>query len=441
MQRRALVWLCVLWLSGLASVAHAAQATDDESGGDDRVAVAVFLIESQPLSARLRAAFLRSLEAALKLNQRVDVKDKDLLLAEFGGEVPEAAVAKARALFAEGAAALDAGNAPAAVSKLSAAEAAFEPVLAFVKKNELADAQFLLGAAHAQAGDKKKARAAFTRLQVWRAGYQWDVERYATLLPLWEGARDDLGKAGRGSIEVVTEPEGAMAFVDGKYVGVTPTSADALPVGDHFVTLKLEGYQRRVVKAHVDPRYQELVTETLPRSEKYLLIEQSLARARDALGREAADVSMVDLRTFLFLDMAVFVRVSPGATPGTLRLDAYLYDLRSKRRLAQALGGELVVGADAVDAAAVDAAVQPLVQSLFTSISYEGKAPAVVSTRKKSAPPAPPRPIYKKAWFWVAVGVGAALVATPIVFRDQLFPDAPPSCAGGEVCTGVTTGF
>jgi hypothetical protein len=439
--RRALAtWLVVLgaWAVLLAPLRVAVAAEGDgESGGDDRVAIAFFLIESAPLAPGPRALLWRSLEASLKKNRRVDVKDKDLLLADFGGEVPEAAVQKARGLFNEGAALLDEGNPAAAVPKLVAAESAFEPVLAFVKKNELADAQFLLGVAHALAGDKKKARAAFVRLQVWRVGYQWDVEKYAQVLPLWQAAHDDVARIGRGSIEVVTEPEGAMAFVDGKYVGATPTSADALPVGDHFVTLKLEGYQRRVVKAHVDPRYQEVVSETLVRSEKYLLVDQSLARAKDALGRTEADVSMVDLRTFLFLDMAVFVHVAPGDSAGIYVLDAYLYDLRSKRLLSQVRGAE--VAGDA-DAAAMDAATEPLFSALFASVSYEGKAPAVVSKRKKVEPPAK-TPLYKKTWFWVAVGAGVALVATPIIFKDELFPADEPGCSSGQVCTGVSTSF
>ncbi len=427
----ALAWVALAFVPARA---HA--QGDDDAGGENRVGLAVFLVSETPLSPKVQATLLRALEGALKKNDQVDVKDKDLLLAEFGGEVPEAAVDKARGLFGEGAALLDQGDAAGAVAKLTAAEAAFEPVLAFVKKNELADAQFLLGAAQAAAGDKKKARAVFVRLQAWRPGYQWDVEKYGSLVPLWEGAKDDLGKAGRGSLEVMSEPEGAMAFVDGKYVGVTPAAVDGLAIGDHYVTLKLEGYQRRVVRAHVDPRYQELVTERLPRSEKYLLVEQSLARARASLGAVEADVAMVDLRTFLFLDMAVFVRVSPGKAKGSLRLDAYLYDLRSKRRLSEVLGAEVVPDDDAQ----LEAKVQDVMQALFASVTYDGQAPAAVSRRKR-LDAAAPRPFYKKLWFWGAVAAGAALIVTPIVFQDELFPGDPPSCAGGQVCTGITTGF
>jgi len=49
----------------------------------------------------------------------------------------------------------------------------------------------------------------------------------------------------------------------------------------------------------------------------------------------------LDLRTFLFIDMAVFVRVEPGKAKGSFRVSAYLYDLRSKQRLSQVKGADV----------------------------------------------------------------------------------------------------
>src|SRR5437867_4509256 len=80
------------------------------------------------------------------------------------------------------------------------------------------------------------------RLAVWRGSYVVDVDKSPAMLPGWEEQHKEAEKGARGSLEVISEPDGAMAFVDGKYLGVTPTTAEALPVGDHYVTLKLEGY-------------------------------------------------------------------------------------------------------------------------------------------------------------------------------------------------------
>jgi tetratricopeptide (TPR) repeat protein len=400
---------------------------DDEESGPGRVAVAVFLLYEKELGRAAQANLTRGLEKALKKNERLAVKDKDTLLAEFAGEVPNDQISDARALKEAGEALLGQDKPKDAIDKLSDAENALEKQIAFIKKNELADAQFLLGVAYLQAGEKRKARAAFVRLQVWRPGYALDVERYPAVIPLWEEARAEIEKDGRGSLEILSEPEGAMAFVDGKYLGVTPTAADGLPVGHHYVTLKLEGYQRRVVKARVDSKAQELVTESLPKSEKYLLVEQSLARARDGLGEDKADQSMLDLRTFLFIDQAVFVRVTSDGKK--VALDAHVYDLRSKKRLSSVTGVKVVPdGGDDMDKKLEQAA-----RSMYAKVSYEGKpdAPVVRKPKKKGS-----SPFYTKWWFWTGVAVVGVAVASPFVY-DGLAGPSLPDCPDGFTCGEV----
>jgi tetratricopeptide (TPR) repeat protein len=426
----ALVGLAATWPGPGARIAKAASPT----AGDGPAQVAVFLVVDTPIANKVQAVLLRGLEAALKDNERLDVRDKELLLAEFAGEVPEAQIDAARARYREGLEALAQGQADVAADKLAAAERAFEPVLGFVKKNELADTQFHLGAALAVAGEAKKARAAFVRLLVWRPSYEWDPERWRAVLPLIDEAKAEIESAGRGSLEILSEPEGAMAFVDGKYVGTTPASADGLPAGDHFVTLKLEGYQRRVIKAKVDTRYQELVTEMLPPSEKYLLVRQSLARARAHLGQEVADVAIVDLRTFLFIDMAVLVLVEPG-TAGALALTAFVYDLRSKRLLGQSSGS-----VDPAAPAEAERKLAELGRALFVGVRYDGARPDG-PRRRSGRDDGPARPFYRTWWFWTAVAAGTAAVITPIVFYDDLTGSEPASCPSGTVCTGVKTSF
>lgn len=52
------------------------------------------------------------------------------------------------------------------------------------------------------------------------------------------------GKAtGYGSLSITTTPEGALAYVDGAMMGVTPTTIPMLAEGPHSVTLVMDGYQ------------------------------------------------------------------------------------------------------------------------------------------------------------------------------------------------------
>ena len=69
-----------------------------------------------------------------------------------------------------------------------------------------------------------------------------------------EDVRKDVEKARRGSLEIRSEPAAAQAYVDGKYVGVTPTFAEGLVVGEHWVTLKKEGFKKAVMAAQVSAK-------------------------------------------------------------------------------------------------------------------------------------------------------------------------------------------
>ncbi len=46
------------------------------------------------------------------------------------------------------------------------------------------------------------------------------------------------------TIQVLSQPTGALVYIDGKKVGITPYKADSLPAGSHDITLDLYGYQQ-----------------------------------------------------------------------------------------------------------------------------------------------------------------------------------------------------
>jgi tetratricopeptide (TPR) repeat protein len=412
-----------------------AWADEEEESTAGRLSIGVFLLPEDKLPSEGLAIVTRGLEKGLKPNKKIAQKETDLLLAEFSGEVPLEALGEARAAAEAGKELLSRGQAEAAAKKLGAAEATMEQVLAFARKSELADLQFLAGVAYLQMGDKLAAEDEFARLQTWRPSYVVDVEKYPKVLPLWEHVRGQIDGAGRGSIEIKSEPAGAMAFVDGRYLGVTPTHADALSVGEHYVTVKKEGYQRRLVKVAVDPKVEQQVKEKLPRSEKYLLLSQSLDGAKKGLGDKKANQSMQDLRTFLFIDQAVFVRAKKGKGGGMV-LDAWLYDLRSKRRLSQVKS--VAVSSDEDKA---EAALGELATALYAGVRYDGKTDEDDKLARRARGEGKNKGgggITSKWWFWTAIGITAG-VAVPVVLYEAGAFDAGsgPTCPDGDICGTV----
>jgi hypothetical protein len=305
-------------------------------------------------------------------------------------------------------------DSPNAIKKLTQAVEALEQVLPFIQKNELAEAMMSLAVAHLAAGDRKPGKATLLRLLTWRESLSYDTEKYPPkFLEVFEEAKKEIKKRPRGSFEIRSDPDGAQAYVNGKYVGVTPATAEGLVVGDHYVTLKKEGYQKLLLKVHVSAKKQESATGELKRSEKYKLVQDAMERAKSGVEKEVADPGMVDLKAFLFVDQVIFVRLASAA--GKIHVDAFLFDLRSKRRLS-------VVRRD-VDPAVLDAAGPGIAENLYLNVPYDG---ALVAPPDEKPPEHKKRrPFYLTWWFWTAIGVTTLGIIVPVSVTAQGESRAP----------------
>lgn len=404
-------------------VAFGVAARPAHGEGPQAVPVTSFLLPHPGLDDHALVPVMRALDDGLKRNPRLDFKDLDTRLADFAQEVPQDQIDQGRQLYAEGQKALTALEMGAAIKKLEQAIDVLAKVLPYIKKQELADAMMALGAACYENGDKKSARATFIRLLTWRSDYKVDINKYPPpLIAAVEDARKEVDKARRGSLEIRSEPEGAQAYVDGRYVSVTPTFAEGLTVGEHWVTLKKEGYKKAVMPASVSAKVQQQVSLPLERSSKYLLVEQALKNVDKSLGAGELDKSVDDLKEILFIDHGVFVRAT-AAAPGFLHVDAFLYDLRTRKQLGR-------VTRD-VKLAETDKALQPLASQLYMNVSYEAELKAPVD-----APPpkvVERKKFYKTWWFWTACGVAV----TGVVLGATLAPK-PTNCGSGNLCVGLS---
>jgi tetratricopeptide (TPR) repeat protein len=392
------------------------------SNGPQPVRVTTFLLKHPGIDDQSLPAVMRALDDGLKRNPRLEMKDLDTRLADFAQEVPQEQIDEGRLLLQEGQKALTALELPAAIKKLTQAVDVLSKVLPYIKKAELADAMMALGAAQFENGDKKEAVRTFARLIVWRSDYKVDLNHYPpAILTVVEDVRKDVEKQKRGSLEIRSEPAAAQAYVDGRYIGVTPTFADGLIVGEHWVTLKKEGFKKAVMAAQVSSKVQQLVSIVMERSTKYLLVEQALAGVEKSLGEASLDPSADNLKEVLFVDHAVFVRAA-AAGAGQIRVDSFLYDLRTRRRLTRVT--------KTVPAARAEKELQTLASSLYLNVSYEAEL-----VESKDAPPPKPYvrpPFYKTWWFWTAAGVAV----TGVVLGATLAP-RPKDCGASSFCVGV----
>ncbi|MCA9664679.1 MAG: PEGA domain-containing protein [Myxococcales bacterium] len=420
-QRALAAALAALLVAPLSSTARAA-------GGDaptPKTTVTAFLLPARGFSAKLVAKVTTRLRKELKGNKRLEVKDWNKRLAEFSGEVPSNALSDARKLFRDGLKALGEQKPRDAIDPLKRSIELMEKHVAFLKKRELAASQLALGIALGRSRKRRAARDMFIRLLTWRPRMRYNTNLGADLLSLFAKAKRRARRLKRGSIELKSDPPGAKAYVDGRFMGVTPTAAFGLTEGDHYATFKKPGYVKAGKIITVSGSRQLSTDIELKRSEKFLLLKQTMLQVKKELGRAKASDAMVDLKSFLFVDQVVFA-VMGYAGPGKLSFQAYLYDLRSRLRLSQT---SIVIDENDLGK------LGELSRMLYLNVRYDGTI---------EAPPPPPPPKEKKRrafyatwWFWTAVAAGAAAITLTAVFfpRDE-------SCQGNTAasnrCVGIS---
>ena len=392
------------------------------SNGPQPVRVTTFLLKHPGLDDQALVPVMRALDDGLKRNPRLEMKDLDTRLADFAQEVPQEQIDEGRLLLQEGQKALTALDLPTAIKKLTGAVDVLSKVLPYVKKQELADAMMALGASHFENGDKKEAKRAFERLLVWRSDYKVDLGKYPpTILAIVEDVRKEVEKQKRGSLEIRSDPAAAQAYVDGRYIGVTPCFADGLITGEHWVTLKKEGFKKAVMAAQVSSKVQQLVSAADGALDEVPPRRAGARRRREVARRD-------DARRERRRPEGSAVHRSRGLRARDARGARVAEDRQLLVRPAHAAAAD-ARDQDGADGARREGAVDAGVGAL-PDVSYEAE---LVET--KDAPPPKPYvrpPFYKTWWFWTAAGVAV----TGVVLGATLAP-RPKNCGGSNFCFGV----
>lgn len=373
----------------------------------------------------------REMSDVLKRNARLDQKELDVRLAEFAQEMPFDQVELARTAYQNGREAFNKLELDSAIVTLSDAVDQLIAVLPYIKKQELADAMMALAVAQQQKGKNPAMQQTLRRLVTWRPTYQVDTEQFPAAIndPL-EAARAYQAQQPQGQLKVLSEPTGAQVFVDGEFAGTAPLTVEHLTVGEHYVTFKKLGFKRGLRVANVIKDRPAQILGKLDRSEKFLLVEQAIGRVGPTMGQKRLDKVVDNLRETLFLDHAIFVRMQRAASQSSgvedVNVHAYLYDLRSRSLLSEK--SERVRVQNGVPAEGVMAL---LADKLYDGVDYDSveqkpdDAPLPVVVQQK--------PLYKRWWFWTAIGVvvagGASALAVGLTLRQ-------PSCPDGNTCTG-----
>jgi PEGA domain len=269
-----------------------------------------------------------------------------------------------------------------AQTKLRLALDAFDTHPEQATSQRLAEAHFLLAVVTLQSGAKgaaKKAQDSFVRALLHDGRLQLDAKQYGVdVKHVFDKATAEVGKLPKASLRIDSEPPGARVTVQEQVVGRTPIPALRLPVGRHLLHFARTGYTPTAAFADVT---KEGTTA--------MVVLKPLAAVAEV--RRLAKPLAVGLGKG---------KVPTGARALAERLEArYLvvgagtafevWDTQSGNQLSGLTSANVGSLAKQVKAFVVQPSVVP-------SPVGQGKQPPELAVNE---------PVYKKWWFWTAVGV------------------------------------
>ncbi len=335
------------------------------------------------------------------------LKKKGVALADLAALFPAPAAPSSDEgdkLFTEGREAYDNLDFDAANQALTQAAVFFIKRPASAKAEQLAEIFLFLGASELQNGAKAAALKEFARALQMNPSLAPDPKYFGTdVQTAFANAQKEMSKRPKGILTVVTEPAGADVEAFGLAYGMAPLTDIELPAGRYMVRVTRPGFAAAAAFPEVVGAQTADVKIPLEGAPDYLaarakagmLIDRRVFAA-DALPPAAIEVARTMRSRFL-----VMVSVSTGslAKPS---MELQVWNTHTSDRLEG-----IKFDAEGFETAAE--AVHVFVSRPEAAIAGGGKA----------MQPSDDAPVFKKWWFWTAVGVVAAGGVTAGVVAAQ----------------------
>lgn len=293
---------------------------------------------------------------------------------------------------------------------------------------DLEDAHFQLGMTFQALGKERPAERQYRMVLLLDPDRQLDE---ATVNPVvverFGQVRERLLTSMKGSVSLLSKPEGARVFMDGEPAGRTPITIPGVTPGDHYFAMEHEGYKTWFGVVRVEPEAMEKREVFLVEGESVRWVRLRNRMAAAGMGQVPA-ASARELTQALGCDWLLLVALSHLG--GKTMLEVGLFERGTTQ--VSPLGVFPAPGGDPAD----------VVQRVRRWIGGERRTPHKTFVRRKKdagaggvagggtrpPPPSPPPPPdgtswYESWWFWTAVGVvvtGAAATTTALLLtRDS----------------------
>jgi hypothetical protein len=402
--------LGVLLVGTVAPLSASAQEGEEGGGGTSVSTTALMLLEGGATAAQGAIVSIGLRRGLSEVEGVRFVHPVDVLSPPPSDEEVNFAIEELDALADQ----VRSGDARDAASRAEAIVALFERHLESVRRERLIDAYMLAATARCRMRRQRECEEWMARVVVFREGYEYDSERYpAQYAEVFDRVRSRTLSGPRGTLTVVTEPEGAEVYVDGRSYGPSPARVEGLLLGDHYVTIKHLGFERLVRRVRLDGLSSTVRFELVPNERSRLVASPEFQRAlRGELGERRAGDNLRSLGNTLGVAQVIVgvVRPREGAQ---VHVQVWLYDVRT-RFLLNAREATLTT-----DEAGLEVARQ-LGVDLYRGVDRSGMI-AVLDEERGGGERSPE--LYEQWWFWTAIG--AVAIATGVGIGVGIAMSAP----------------
>jgi hypothetical protein len=129
------------------------------------------------------------------------------------------------------------------------------------------------------------------------------------------------------SFRVESAPSFSEVYINGAFVGVTPLALTEVTVGENFVSVRKDGYEKYTNVVAVSPSGKSQEVALLTQLPEGKLLEEAIKESRLGAGNIKPSQAMMEFYKFYQLDLVAFGDVE-STEDGKVKIVVYLYDLR-----------------------------------------------------------------------------------------------------------------
>ncbi len=293
----------------------------------------------------------------------------------------------------------------------------------------LGDILLYLGASYKMLDEESQATPYFSSyLSIYPNAELDDVVFSPEIVSFFNGIKEDFLMLPNGSIKFDSYPSGALVFLNGKVVGVTPTTVHGVTEGRHFYRIHKTGYRDRGDTVQVRERRTANVSEDLSKYEKTSYIENAERDMTKGFGHLSMLRKAVDVAKEINVDYILVTLITADA--GKIRYEGRLVNAENRSFKEADATFEIFDPKDLASIPELQDFNRKLIDDTkgFRPISDVALDEADIlgvgdiDKDKDKDKDKKSKPVYKQWWLWTILGVvvlGGAGVGTYFLVKDM----------------------